>query len=580
MRNAEIAAAFAELGTLYELDGANRFRVQAYQEAARVIRDSSVSIAELARSGRATELPGIGRTIQEKILLLLEHGEIPSATKLKAKFPASLIEVTRIPGVGAKTARRIYEETGISSLAELQAAAEAQQLRDIRGLGGKFEENVLAAIARLRADGPQERRLLADIREVGEQLVAALREHPASEAVFLAGSARRWTETCKDIDIVATATDPVALATALTGDPLLAEAGSPSANGVHARTHHGIAVDLRIVPPEELGNLLQHLTGSKQHNVKLRERAVAMGLSVSEHGIADTEGGEVTRCESEACVYERLGLPYIEPELREGAGEIVVAERGELPKLVELGDIRGDLHCHTTLSDGKNTLAQMAEAARERGYSYLAVTDHSATHGFGNDVQPDALRRRIEEVEELDAETKGFRLLSGSEVNVLPDGGLDYDDELLAELDWVVASVHTSFRIGRQRMTERMIRAVSHPLVDCLGHPTGRMLLRREPYELDVEAVIAAAAEAGTMIEINGNPNRRDLHERHARMAADAGVPIVVNTDAHRVRTLANMAYGVATARRGWLTAEEVANTRAWRSFNALRKPERKQRPG
>jgi len=576
VRNAEIAAAFAELGTLYELDGANRYRVLAYQEAARVIRDSSASVADLARAGRATELPGIGKTIQEKTLALLDHGEIPAATKLKAKFPASLIEVTRIPGVGAKTAKLIFDETGVSSLAELRAAAEQEGLRDIKGLGAKFEENVLAALERLIVDGPQERRLLDDVREVGEQLVAALAEHPASERVVLAGSARRWAETCKDIDIVATASDPVALSKALADDPLVAEAGSSGVNGLHARTHTGIALDLRIVPPNEFGNLLQHFTGSKEHNVKLRERAVGMGLSVSEHGIADAEGGEVTKCETEECVYERLGLTFIEPELRQGGGEIAAAESGELPELVTLGEIRGDLHCHTTLSDGKNTLEQMAEAARERGYAYLAVTDHSATHGFGNDVQPDALLERVAEVRELDAGMKGFRLLAGSEVNILPDGSLDYTDEVLSELDWVVASVHTSFRIGERRMTDRIVRAVSHPLVDCLGHPTGRLLLRREPYDLDVEAIIAAAAEAGTMIEINGNPNRRDLNEGHARMAADAGVPIVCNTDAHRIRTLTNMAYGVATARRAGLTAAEVANTRSWRFFNALRKPERK----
>ena len=576
VRNAEIAAAFAELGTLYELDGANRYRVLAYQEAARVIRDSSASVAELALAGRATELPGIGKTIQEKTVALLEQGEIPAATKLKAKFPPSLIEVTRIPGVGAKTARLIFNETGISSLEELRAAAETESLREIKGLGAKFEENVLAALERLSVDGPEERRLLDDVREVGEELVAALGEHPASDRVVLAGSARRWAETCKDIDIVATATDPAALAEALAAHPLVAEAGSPGANGLRARTHNGIALDLRIVPPEEFGNLLQHFTGSKEHNVRLRERAVAMGLSVSEHGIADVESGGVTKCEAEEEVYARLGLAYIEPELRQGEGEIAAAERDELPELVTLADIRGDLHCHTTLSDGKNSLEQMAEAARERGYAYLAVTDHSATHGFGNDVQPDALRRRIEEVRELNASMKGFRLLSGSEVNILPDGSLDYDDELLDELDWVVASVHTSFRIGPERMTERIVRAVSHPLVDCLGHPTGRLLLRREPYDVDMEAIVTEAAAAGTMIEINGNPNRRDLNERHARTATDAGVRIAVNTDAHRVRTLANMAYGVATARRGGLAAAQVANARSWRSFNALRKPGRK----
>ena len=577
MRNAEIAAAFAELGTLYELDGANRFRVLAYKEAARVIRDSPASIEELALAGRATEMQGIGDTIQEKVVALVEEGEIPAAVKLKAKFPASLVEVTRIPGVGAKTVRLIYDETGIATLEELGAAAEAGRLADIKGLGTKFEENVVKEIGRMAGGGDEERRLLADVREVGTDLVTALAEHPASEQVVLAGSARRWAETCKDIDIIATASQPQALAEALAGHELVGESGNPGSNGLRARTHNGIQVDLRIVPPAEFGNLLQHFTGSKEHNVRLRERAVKMGLSVSEHGVAEVESGEVTTCETEAEVYERLGLAYIEPELRQGAREIAQAEAGELPELVTLADVRGDLHCHTTLSDGKNSLEEMAAAAQARGYAYLAVTDHSATHGFGDDVQPDALRRRIEEAAELNERIgKGFRLLSGSEINIGTDGSLDYDDDLVDRLDWVVASVHTSFRVGKEKMTARMVEAVCNPLVDCLGHPSGRLLLKREPYDFDVEKVIAAAAEHGTMIEINGSPRRRDLNEHHARMAAEAGVPIVLNTDAHRVSTLENMAYGVATARRAGLSKDQVANTKAWRSFNALRKSNRK----
>jgi DNA polymerase (family 10) len=576
MRNAEIAAAFTELGTLYELDGANRVRVLAYREAARVIRDSPAPVGELALAGKAVEMQGIGKTIQEKIVALIEQGEIPAAIKLKAKFPPSLVSITRLPGVGAKTARLIFDELGIATLEELKEAAEDERLRGVRGLGEKFEENVLASIEKLTVDGDEERRRLDEVRAVGMELVEALEAHDASEHVILAGSARRWAETCKDIDIIATAADPLALSTALAEHPLIFDSGKPGANGLRARTHNGIALDLRIVPPEELGNLLQHFTGSKEHNVRLRERAVKMGLSVSEHGIADVESGEVTKSQTEEEVYARLGLAYIEPELRQGGREIGQAEKGELPELVTLDDIRGDLHCHTTLSDGKNTLEQMAKAARDRGYAYLAVTDHSASHGFGDDVQPDALLRRIEEVRELDASMKGFHLLAGSEVNILPDGSLDYADEILEQLDWVVASVHTSFRIGPKKMTDRIVEAVSNPLVDCLGHPTGRLLLKREPYDLDMEAIVAAAAEAGTMIEINGNPNRRDLNEGHARIAAEAGVKIICNTDAHRVTTLPYMVYSVATARRAGLTADQIANTKSWRSFNALRKPGRK----
>jgi DNA polymerase (family X) len=573
MRNEEIAGALDELGTLYELDGAVRYRVLAYREAARVIRQSPVSVAELARQGRATELPGVGGTLETKILSLLDTGEIPSAAKLKAKFPASLIEVTRIPGLGAKTVRRLHDELGVASLDDLREAAEGQRIRDLKGLGSKVEENVLASLARMGEEGAPGRVLLSKALPIAEALAAELRAHPASVEVEVAGSARRRAETCKDIDLIATATDPRALSQALIENPLASQAGNARASGARITTHNGISVDLRIVAPKAYGNLLQHFTGSAEHNVQLRERAVAAGLSVSEHGITNVETGKVSLHRTEAGVYKRLGLDYIEPELREGSGEIAAAAAGKLPKLVEPTDIRGDLHCHTTLSDGRNSLEEMAEAAKGRGYAYLAVTDHSASHGFGNHVTPEALWERIEEVAALN-ETLGsrFHLLAGSEVNILPDGSLDYDDELLGALDWVVASVHTSFRISGRAMTERVVTAAQNPHVDCIGHLTGRLIGRREPYDIDVERVAEAAAGAGTMLEINGNPNRRDLSERHARLAAEAGVMICVNTDAHGTDTLDNIRYGIATARRGWLTKAQVANTRTWAGFRKLLK--------
>jgi DNA polymerase (family 10) len=570
--NGEIADALAELGALYELDGAVRYRVIAYQEAARVIRDSPVSVEELAREGRATELPGIGKTLQEKIVALVDDGSIPATEKLKQRFPASLIEVTYVPGVGARTARRLYDELGIESLEQLRAAAEKGELRDVKGMGPKAEENVLAAVERIGADGVAERRLLSDVLPIADELAAALRDSPACGEVAVAGSARRMTETCKDVDLIATTNDTAALAKVLAEHPLTADVGSGGDAGARIVTHNGIKVDVRVAAPEEYGNLLQHFTGSAEHNLKLRERAVTRGLSISEHGIKDTDSGKVETCATEAEVYERVGLPYIEPELREDGAEIKAAESGELPELVTQDDIRGDLHCHTTLSDGHNTLEEMVEAARERGYAYLAITDHSATHGFGNDVSPKALEARIEEVRALDKRTKGIKVLAGTEANILPDGTLDYEDDLLAELDWVIASVHTSFRISAKKMTERVVAAIEHPLVDCIGHLTGRMILKRPPYDIDVERVAQAAADNGTMLEINANPNRRDLSEHNARLAAGLGARIIVNTDAHRVRTMENMRYGIATARRAWLTADQIANTRPWRSFSRLRK--------
>ena len=573
MTNAEIGAALEELGVLYELDGAVRYRVLAYSTAAKAIRESPVSVAELARAGRATEIPGVGKTLAEKIDALLETGEIPAAAKLKAKFPATLVQVTRVPGVGPKTARLLWDELQIATLEDLKAAAEDERLRDVKGLGPKAEENVLASLERLGEPGEGPGRLLLSmVRPIAEELAAALREHPGAHRVEVAGSVRRWAETCKDIDLIATAEEPKALAEFLADHALIATAGKPGKNGLHAQTHHGISVDLRIVPPAAFGNLLQHFTGSKAHNVQLREDAVKRGLSVSEHGVTDTESGETTLCETEHEVYRRLGYEFVEPELREGHGELKAAREGKLPQLVELGDVRGDLHAHTTLSDGRNSLDEMAAAGRERGYAYMAITDHSASHGFGDDVQPDRLRERIEEVAAWNAEhaSRRFRLLVGSEINIGLDGSLDYPEDLVAELDWVVASVHTSFNVSEKDMTARVVAAIEDPNVDCIGHLTGRLIGRREPYGIDVEAVAEAAARTGTMIEINGNPNRRDLSDRHARLAADAGVRIVLNTDAHGVDTLANMTYAVATARRAWLTKADVANTRTWAEFKKL----------
>jgi DNA polymerase (family X) len=580
MRNAEIAAALRELGTLYELDGADRFRVLAYREAARTATDSPVSLEQLAKNGKLTELPGFGKTMAQKVETLIETGSIPSADKLKAKFPASLVDVTRVPGLGAKTARRLYDELGVKDLDGLREAAEQERIRDVKGLGVKVEENVLSALETLPDAGDDsDRRLLSKVLPVAEELAAAMRAHPSCGQVVIAGSARRWAETCKDIDLVASSDDPAALGRALAESELVAQTGSAGEAGTSALTHAGLKVDLRITAPETFGNLLQHFTGSAEHNVQLRERALARGFSVSEHGVAETEGKAVHRCAEEAGVYELLGLPWIEPELRQGRGEIEAGESGELPELVTLTQVRGDLHSHTTLSDGRNSLDEMAAAARARGYAYFAITDHSASHGFGDHVTPKRLAKRIEEVRKWnEGAPKGFRLLAGSEVNIGLDGSPDYSDELLAELDWVVCSIHTSFGVSEREMTDRIVAAIEHPLVDCIGHLTGRLLLRREPYRVDAERIFEAAARTGTMIEINGNPNRRDLNEGHARLAAEAGVMICCNTDAHGVDTLANMRYSVATARRAWLSADQVANTRPWRSFAPLRKRHRANR--
>lgn len=574
MNNAEIADALDELADLNELDGAVVYRVVAYRQAARAVRESPVAVEQLAEQGRLTGLKGVGKTIEEKIGTLLETGEIPAAAKLKKKFPPGLVELTRVPGLGPKTARKIHAELGIASLEELREAAVAERLRDVAGLGEKVERNILDSLETPRERGG-DRLLLAHVRPLAEHIVEELRAHPAAERVELAGSMRRWTETCKDVDIVASSTEPQALGEALAALEVVLEAGSIGAAGTRIVTHNGVTVELRVVKPEQFGNLLHHLTGSKQHNVSVREYAVKKGLHVSEYGIEDDGTGEKHACPTEEEVYSRLGLDYVEPELREGRGELEAAREHKLPQLVAEADLKGDLHCHTTASDGRNSLDEMAEAARERGYKYLAITDHSASFGFGNDVQADELLRRAEDVRELNAGVRGFKVLIGSEVNILPDGSLDYADEVLAELDWVIASVHSSFRMSEKAMTERIKSAMDNRFVDAIGHLTGRRILVRDPYPVDVERIVEHAVSTGTMLEINGNPDRRDLSEHHAKLAAEAGVPIVVNSDAHGVETLRLIRYGVATARRAWLPPEQVANTRPLREFMKLRKRDR-----
>jgi DNA polymerase (family X) len=567
--NAEIALALDELGDLNELDGAIIHRIVAYRNAAKAVRDASVSVAALAREGRATELPGIGPTIQEKVMALSTEGSIPATVKLRAKYPGGLVEMMRLPGLGPKRARRLFDELAVDSLESLKAAAEGHRIRELKGFGPKAEEAILAALAADDA-GERRRRVVLDrALAVGEPLVAALREHPAAERVELAGSARRMTDSVKDLDVIATASDPLALARAAAALDVIESSSTPAEAGVRMRTHTAMRVDLRIVAPDQFGNLLQHFTGSKEHNMALRDFAVRKGLHVSEYGVLDDATGETHRCATEEEVYALLGMRYIEPELRENRGELEAALEGTLPDLIELGDLRGDLHCHTTASDGTASIEQMAAAARDAGYEYLAITDHSATMGFGSDVSPERLREQIARIRST--EVDGIELLAGSEVNVLPNGSLDYDDELLAELDWVVASVHTSFRMAAEQMTERIVRAIEHPLVDVIGHPSGRKIEQRAPYEFNLERVIEAAAATGTMLEINSSPDRRDLNEMAARAAAAAGVPIVINCDAHRVKGFAVARYGIATARRGWLTARDVANTRPWPEVAAMR---------
>jgi len=570
LSNSELADALDELGDLNELDGAIVHRVVAYRTAAKTIREARRPGAPLVRAGTVTELPGIGRTLEEKLSALLETGTIPAAEKLRAKYPPGVVAMTRLPGLGPKRARRLYDELGIDSLEALRQAAQAERIRDLSGFGPKAEASILAALDAGAGEAPRARVTLPVAVETGEEILRGLLAVAQVRRVELAGSARRGADSVKDLDVVVASEDPAAVVAAFRALDVIAESDHGGEAGARGRAQNGVGVDLRIVPPACFGNLLQHFTGSKAHNVHLREMAVRRGLHVSEHGILDDATGETLRYATEEEVYARLGLPYVEPELREDRGELDAGF--EPPDLVSVADLRGDLHCHTVASDGRNTIEEMALAARERGLEYLAITDHSASHGFGDDVPPDALRRHAEAVRELDARLEDIRLLAGSEVNILPDGDLDYADDVLAELDWVIASVHTAFRMDAERMTARIVRALEHPLVDALGHPTGRLIGRRAGYAVDVGAVIDAAARTGAMLEINSAPDRRDLDDIHARAAAAAGVRLLIDSDAHRTATLANTRWGVLTARRAWLSAGDVANTLPWERFAPLRK--------
>ncbi len=565
-RNSELAAQFDLLADLMELEGEDGFRIGAYRRAAARIRETPSSVAKLALEGRAKELHGIGKTIEEKIVEVTRDGEIRALAKRKAVVPAEVTSFMRLPGLGPKTARRLWKELGITTVDALRAAAEAHQLRSLGGLGPKSEEKILTSLRLLgSATDPRdvERRvLLGNALPRLHATVAALAAHPAAEQVSLAGSARRYRETVRDLDLIATATDPAALLQAFCGLPWVVEVATHGPTKATVVSQEGFRFDLRVVPPESYGNLLQHFTGSKAHNVALREAAVRRGLSVSEYGITEAESGLVHAFATEEEVYAFLGYEWIPPELREDLGELDAARRGELPRLVELRDLRGDLHTHTTWSDGKDALEVMVARAAARGYEFYAVTDHSQRLRDGRmqqqDDQIDVLQERFQ-----------LRILKGVEVNIRADGELDLSDEELATRDWVVASVHHSLD---RSPTERVLAAMESPYVDCIGHVTSRKIGRRSPTALDLERVIEQALATGTFLEINSQPDRLDLSDVHARAAREAGLKLVVDSDGHQLSALDHVELGIGQARRAWLTKDDVVNTRTWKQIERLRK--------
>jgi DNA polymerase (family 10) len=553
LNNNDIVGALETIATLMEIKDESYYRVLGYQRAAE-------SVAALGRPATEVEdlktLPHVGATTAEVIRDLAEDRTPQLLVDLTDEIPAGLVEITRLPGVGPRTVGRLWKELGVTSVEEL-AAVDPTSISALKGFGKKSAEKMVQAAATYNAT---ERRMLLDVATaLGEEVLSFVRSHPATQSAEVGGSLRRMKETIGDIDIVAASENPASLADDFAEAPFAEEVLAHGPKKVFI-LNDGTEVDLRIVEPEAYGTLLHHFTGGQAHNIALRERAVKMGINISEYGLAKIGTGDYKPVATERDLYSRLGLSYIPPELREDTGEIEAADAGSLPELVSTGDVRGDLHVHTNYSDGKGTIESMAEAAIELGYEYLVFCDHSQSLRVANGLSPGRLREKLEAVREADEKYDEIRLFCGSEVDILKDGALDYEDDVLATLDFVVASVHTSFGVGEKAMTERIVRAINNPHVRTIGHPTGRILNRREPYEVDVSRLIREAASTNTALELNAYVDRLDLAVPYVREAIRAGVHITIDTDAHDERALSYMKYGISQARRAWVERGSVIN--------------------
>jgi len=558
-RNGEIAMLLEEIADLLEIDGEDSFRVNAYRAAARRIESWREPIELLHAEGRLRDVPGVGPALGQKIAEYLSTGRLAYVERLRGKFPPGLVELLQVPGLGPRKARLVYDKLGVTNLAELEAAARAGRLRDIPGLGEKTEQNLLTEIERLQQRGA--RHQLGAALAVAEELLASLRECWAVARADYAGSLRRMLETIGDIDILVASASPDQVERFFLGLGQVRDVlrQGPSRTSVIVRD--GLQVDLRVVEPDSWGSALQYFTGSKEHNVRLRELAVKRGWTLNEYGLFEQEGGKRLVGADEADVYEALGLQWVPPEMRENLGEIELAAAGKLPRLLEEGDIRADLHVHSDWTDGGSSVEEMARAAMARGREYIALTDHSKSLAMTMGLSEERVDEQRALVQRLNKKLAPFRILHGTEMDIKLDGQLDYEDETLAGLEYVSASVHTGMNQGREVMTGRVLRALGNPYVATLNHPHGRLIGSRVGYELDMDAVIRCAAERGVAIEINSQPARMDLDSFWARQARDAGVKLAINTDAHSVRGFDALRFGVGIARRAWLGPEDVLNT-------------------
>lgn len=559
MKNFEVAFIFYDIADILEIKGENFFKIRAYRKAAHTIENLPMDVEDLAGESRLQEIEGIGKALEEKIREIINTGTCRYYEELKKDFPRGLVEMLKIPGLGAKKIKVIYDNLGISSIEELEKAARAHKIRELPGMGVKTEQSILKGIKTLKGQG--DRVQLAIALPVANRIMEILSGMKEVSKVAIAGSLRRRKEMVKDIDIVVATEAAETLVENFLKLPIISRVLAEGLSKVSVVLNAGIQVDLRLVKPQEFYSALQHFTGSKEHNTKLRSLALKMGYKLNEYGIFEKEGDGVFCPKSETELYSKLDMPYIIPELREDRGEIEAALQDGLPDLVKLEDIRGDLHLHSDFSDGVSSIEEMVKKAKELGYEYIAITDHSKSLKVARGLDESRLRQQLELIKGINERVKGIRILTGIEVDILPDGSLDFDDDILKELDVVIASIHSGFKQDKTTITSRIVNACHNRYVNIIAHPTGRLLGRREPYDVDMDEVFEAAAKTGTVLEINSSPDRLDLNDVNVKRAAEMGIKIAINTDAHGTEALSDMMYGVWVARRGWLAAENIINT-------------------
>jgi DNA polymerase (family 10) len=557
-RNAEVARVLKEIGLLLEIEGKDKFKPLAYYRGVRSITSLGEDVETIAKRDALTDIPGIGKGLSDVIKQYLETGEVEILTELRTRVPVRALELDSIPGVGPKTIKLVYDKLGVTDLESLERAANEGKLSNLPGLGEKTQTQIIEGIKVVRAG--LERTLLADAMLAAEGIENALRKLKVIKKLEIAGSTRRRRETIGDLDILVVATDPEAVMVAFVKSDGVSSIQAQGPTKSSVRLDSGLQVDLRVLPDDSFGAGLQYFTGSVDHNVRLRSIAQKMGLRLNEYGLF--KGEKKVAGEDEAGIYEALGLQWVPPELREDKGEIEAAQQGAIPVLLSRNDIRGDLHSHTDQSDGKNTIEEMLDAAQALDYEYYCVSDHTQSLTIANGMDESRLLKRIEEIDELNASGRWkMRVLKGAEVDILADGGLDIEDDVLSQLDVVTASIHSKMKDIKETMTERVCHALENKYVHILGHPTGRLIGKRSELEIDLERVFETAHKHKVIMELNAHPQRLDLNAGNLRAATKIGLKIAINTDAHRISELENMQFGVFQARRGWLTSEDVINT-------------------